>query len=288
MNGRLLILGATGRLGRALATAAMEDLEFLALSRDWLDLETATAREVYELIDDLARAAVINAAAAALVDECEANQDRALAVNATAPGHLAAACERLGVPLIHISTDYVFGDRPGPFTEDAATGPVQWYGETKRRGERAVLDAGGRACVARVSWLFDHGDWSFADYVLGQVSEGAEAVAVRMRQQSRPTHTPSLARWLVALAVHLAGGGDAPKILHPTGGPAASRAVWARALLDANELPDIPVVDQGDTPGPGFALAKRPDDSRLDGDATAAWAASVGLPPLEDWREAQR
>lgn len=288
MNGRLLILGGTGKLGLAVVEAAAEEVEFLALGRDWLDLQSTTAEHVHELIDDLGPAVVINAAAMAWVDVCETERDAALAVNATGPGHLAAACAALDVPLIHISTDYVFGDRPGPHPEDAPTGPVQWYGETKRRGEQAVAAAGGRGCVARVSWLFGPTAPGFDDFVLDKAEEGAQSVGVFAWQQSRPTFLPSLARWLVALAMHLGSGGEAPSILHPGGGPGASRAEWARAVLDANGFGEVDVVDQGDDDQDGAVVARRPADSRLDATATARWAASVGLPAMPDWRNALR
>jgi dTDP-4-dehydrorhamnose reductase len=185
------------------------------------------------------------------------------------------------VPLVHISTDYVFGDAPGPFAEDAAGGPVQHYGESKRRGELAVLAAGGRAVVVRGSWLFGRTSSAFSDYVLGQVDGSGSPVRVHTRQQSRPSALHALAPWILAVAARLADGEAVPTILHPAGGPCATRREWALAILDAAGHAAIPIVDQGED---GRMRAPRPLDSRLDGTMTSAWSEECGLPSLGDWR----
>ncbi len=278
----LLLLGATGRLGRAVLPVAQQDWLVDAPGRVELDVTTADwDAEIARRRPD----AILNCAALALVDACDDDPERAEAVNAVAPGAIAAAAIAAGVAFVHVSTDYVFGDRPGPFAEDAPYGPVQRYGATKQRGEEAVRAqaeaAAGAAAVsiARVSWVFGPTSTAFADHVLGQ-PPGAP-VPVRVRQRSRPTYAPALALWLLALCARLADGGDAPRILHPAGGPEASRADWARALLDAAGRPDVPVIEQRDD---GRMRAPRPDDSRLDATATTAWSRDAGLPSLGDWR----
>jgi dTDP-4-dehydrorhamnose reductase len=219
-------------------------------------------------------------------------------VNADGPERLALACAEVGVPLVHISTDYVFGDQlrrgPGPYTERARHGPVQAYGASKARGEKLVLAQGWYVTVVRVSWLFGPDADPFGTFVLAQVDD-ARRVAVLKAQRSRPTWVPDLARWLLdvgaALEEDAAGTTDArslprvPPVLHPTGGPAADRGEWARAVLDARGLHEVRVDDQGTPP---TLAATRPTDSRLDGQRTAQWCDARGISHILDWREGVR
>lgn len=272
---RELLLGGSGRLGSVLRGRA----SFTAPPRAELDLSTATDAELARWIRPAP--AVLNAAAMARVDACEDRVEESFAINGALPGRLARLCAEVGVPLVHLSTDYVFGDGEGPWSEGAARCPVQAYGHSKAAGEVAALEHG--ATVARVSWLFGATVGPFRDHVLTQAEAGGP-VGVFAAQQSRPTSMESLADWLVALLRHRGAGGEAPPILHPAGGPTASRADWARVILDARGFGDVAVVDQGASSLP----ARRPDDSRLDAAATTAWSQDVGLPPLDDWRDAAR
>ncbi len=281
MARRLLLLGGTGRLGRAVLSAA-PGWTVEAPGRAELDFATVSADGWKAALEARRPDVVLNCAAHALVDACETDRGGAEAVNATAPGRIAAACAALAVPLLHISTDYAFGGRPGPFVEGDATGPVQHYGVTKVAGEEAVLSSGARASVARISWLFGPTSSAFAGYVLDQVDGSGAPVRVHSRQTSRPTFAPTLVAWLLGVAELLAVGVAVPPILHPAGGPWASRAEWARAILDAAGHTDLAVVDQGDD---GIMRAARPLDSRLDGDATMGWSFARGLPPVPNWRE---
>lgn len=263
---RGLVFGGTGRLGSALRRA---DPSLIAPGRAALDLEGASRDDIVEAVSGAAW--VINAAAAAGVDDCERDPVGAHRINAEAPERIARACRAAGVDFLHISTDYVFGGRRGPYAEGAAPCPVQAYGRSKAGGEAAVLAAGG--AVARVSWLFDDDGGPFQRWVLGQTGP---AVEIHTDQRSRPTPLPGLARWLLAVADRLP---DAPRILHAAGGPPASRAQWARAILDARGRSN-PVVPQRSTP-----LARRPNDSVLDPTATDAWADGAGVPRIPDWRD---
>ncbi len=268
-----LLLGGSGRLGSALRGVR----SFVAPVRSELDLVAAPDAELGEWV--AAASGVINAAAMANVDACESRTEACEAINADLPRRLARHCRTCGVPLVHISTDYVFGRGAGPCCEDDPPCPVQTYGAAKARGEAAALHEG--ATVARVSWLFGPESSPFGDHVLRQAEAGGP-VAVLTPQYSRPTPIGSLAVWLVALLDHLVAGGSAPPILHPAGGPAATRRHWARAILDARGYGHLDVVDQ-----PPMALpAQRPPDCRLDATKTQRWARSAGLPEVEDWRDA--
>ena len=282
----LLLLGGTGRLGRELVARAGEAWKVEAPGRGSLDLVRATREDFDRLLADLRPVAALNAAAMANVEECETRPDEAYAINGTAPGLLAQACAAADVPLVHVSTDYVFGDagQQGPYNTDAPHCPVQHYGVTKARGERLIGEAGGQTCIARVSWLFGAEHSSFERFVLEQVAKGVDPVGVMTWQRSRPTYTPALADWLLALTLYLAAGGEAPPALHPAGGPWCSRAEWARQILDAYGYGHLGVEQQ---PGEIWVelRARRPVDSRLDSASTLAWSERVGLPRLGDWRE---
>lgn len=282
---RLLLLGPTGRLGSQVCRLAEESWDVAARGRETIDFRSADDDDFARLLGQTTPDVVLNAIAMANVDGCETAREDALAVNGAAPGRLARACARAGVPLLHISTDYVFGDGPGPHAEDAPYGPVQWYGETKRAGEERALQTEARVCVARVSWLFGRDVTPFSRFVLAQVDGSERPVGVHGWQSSRPTFLPALGAWLLAAASAMTEGGDVPRILHPAGGPWASRADWARVILDEAGYPSIPVVEQGSG---GTMVARRPADTRLDSARTDAWSASAGLPSLGDWRDQAR
>jgi dTDP-4-dehydrorhamnose reductase len=286
MERTLLLLGGTGKLGRELLGRPGTGWTIRAPGRAELDLASATREDFDRVLAELRPTAVLNAAALSNVEECETRREEAAAVNGTGPGLLAEACTAAGVPLVHISSDYVFGDpgRQSPDSTDAPHCPVQHYGVTKALGERLIGEAGGQTCIVRVSWLFGVELSTFEAFVLDQVERGVDPVGVMTWQRSRPTYTPALADWLLALTWFIASGGEAPPALHPAGGPWASRAEWARQILDAYGHPDREVEEQ---PGEIWVdlRARRPVDSRLDSATTLAWAQEAALPRLGDWRE---
>ena len=149
----ILLTGATGQVGFELARSLTAHGEVIALDRAALDLADADA-----LVAGVRQARpqlIVNAAAYTAVDRAESERDAAFAVNAHAPGILAEEARRLGAVLIHYSTDYVFdGLSTTPYDEDAATGPLNVYGASKREGERAIAQTGARAIVFRTSWVY--------------------------------------------------------------------------------------------------------------------------------------
>ncbi|MEO6340033.1 MAG: sugar nucleotide-binding protein [Caulobacteraceae bacterium] len=274
MSGPILATGGRGRLATALAARGGEQV--VALPRTALDIGDAEA--VAAALADLRPSAVINAAAVSSVDAADAA--RAHAVNAVAPGVLAAACAAAGVPLIHLSTDYVFGaatDRP--WREDDPVSPINAYGRMKAEGETRALAAGGRVCVARVAWLFGDGQ----DFIARMLAVGRARgeVKVAADQIGSPTPIGVLAERLLALAVRMAGGDATPDILHLAGSPPVSRADWvaagfAAAAARGEAVPRLVRARLADFPED----APRPAYSALD---TARASALFGSPI--DWRD---
>jgi dTDP-4-dehydrorhamnose reductase len=224
-------------------------------------------------------AVVVNAAAMAALEAAEAAPDLAHQVNTVGPGLLAAACARRGIPLIHLSTDYVFGaptDRP--WCEDDPVSPVNAYGRSKAGGEAQVLAAGPSGRVVRVAWLFGD-DRDFISQML-RVGRREGQASVADDQVGSPTPIEPLAGRLLALCRRLARGDDAPRILHLVGSPSASRADWVAAAFDvlAEAGIDTPLLRR--VPMAAFSSAvTRPNFSALDGSAADALFGA----PL-DWR----
>lgn len=166
--------------------------------------------------------AVLNCAAWTDVDGAESRREQARAVNALGAGVLARAAARLEVPLLHLSTDYVFdgvapldaSGRPRPYLESDPTGPRSVYGATKLEGERAVLAASPRHTVVRTAWLYGVGGQNFVETMLRLASERG-VVQVVTDQQGSPTWSGHLAPGLLGLLarevrglVHMTGGGE--------------------------------------------------------------------------------
>src|SRR5262249_53565955 len=151
---RLLQFGASGQLGRELKDRAPGfGVETTALAR--ADLDLADREALSAAVRNADVDAVVIAAAYTAVDKAESEEELAFAINADAPGEIARACAERGLPLVHISTDYVFnGRKAGAWLEADPVQPINAYGRSKASGEAEVLGSGARAMVIRSSWVF--------------------------------------------------------------------------------------------------------------------------------------
>lgn len=214
LEGKVLITGVHGQLGRALA-ALCEDRGREHEGRDIDTLDIRNSQAVDDWILAAQPSTVINCAAFTAVDDCESNEGRALAANGTAVGYLAAACNRVDARLIQISTDYVFpGTADRPYIEDDPVAPACAYGRTKLRGEQHALDA-VRHLVVRTAWLFGHGGHNFVAAIRAQIDGGATRIKVVADQRGCPTYCADLAAAVLDLAdsgadgiVHAVNTGD--------------------------------------------------------------------------------
>ncbi|WP_109566120.1 dTDP-4-dehydrorhamnose reductase [Jannaschia seohaensis] len=270
-DARLLVFGRTGQVATELARRA-PGATFLG--RDAADLTDPEACAA--AIRERAPEAVINAAAYTAVDRAEEGEETARLVNAEAPGAMARECAALGIPFLHVSTDYVFdGSGTDPWTEDAPTGPLGAYGRTKLAGEAAVRDAGGAHVILRTSWVFSAHGANFVKTML-RLSETRDALSVVDDQIGGPTPAADIAATLLTLADRLREG--APGGTYHYGGvPHVSWAGFAReTFARAGREVAVTGIPTTDYPTP----AARPLNSRMDG---AKLMAEHGIAP-PDWR----
>ncbi|MBB1581052.1 dTDP-4-dehydrorhamnose reductase [Serratia sp. OS31] len=195
---RILVTGGNGQLGCCLADALPTNWQIIRLDRQQLDVSNWSS--VKATISALKVDFIVNAAAYTLVDKAEQEIAAAEAANITGPANLAAAAKLNGIPIIHISTDYVFSGLGGETSlcENAPTGPLNIYGRTKLFGEQAVLKACAQAVVIRTSWLFsEHGN-SFVHTML-KLGLERESLSIIHDQFGRPTYAGDLAQCIFTL-----------------------------------------------------------------------------------------
>jgi dTDP-4-dehydrorhamnose reductase len=282
----LLVPGGSGQLGSDLAALGARTGTVSAPGSAELDItsDAAVRRAVSDLVDSTLgsgrHAVVVNAAAYTAVDAAETDEDAAHLVNAHGPAVLAAACAEFGVPLIQVSTDYVFpGDADKPYEPDDATGPHSVYGHTKLAGEQAVLSGTDRSWVVRTAWVYGARGSNFVK-TMAKLEGQREKLSVVDDQRGTPTWSAQLAVGLVDLATAIAQD-RAPRqrVLHRTDGGETTWFGLARAVFE--ELGADPERIQPCTTEDFPRPAPRPAYSVL---SDAAWT-DAGLVPARPWRE---
>ena len=226
---------------------------------------------------------VVNAAAWTAVDAAEAEPDAAARANASGPAALARRCAEQNVPIIHVSTDYVFdGLKGAPYTEADPTSPTGVYGRTKLDGERAVLDACPRAIVLRTSWVYSATGKNFVKTML-VAGQARPALRVVADQRGCPTAAADLADAVLGIAARLRDGWQDGfhGVFHCVGSGETTWhglavATFEEAARHGRTRPTVEPISTADWPTP----ARRPPDSRLD---CGKLHAAFGL-HLPDWR----
>ena len=205
----VLVTGGSGQVGGALAAMAeVEGFRFVAPGRD--DLDLLTPASFAPVLASRPWAAIVNAAAYTAVDKAESEVEEAWRINALAPACLARQAALAGIPLVHVSTDYVFsGASALPYVEDDPVAPLGVYGASKEGGEQGVRTAGGRAVILRTSWVVS--PWR-ANFLKTMLRLGAERDVLRVvaDQQGAPTSAIDLACALATIARALANDPAAP------------------------------------------------------------------------------
>lgn len=280
MTLKVLQFGATGQVGQALAAAAGDAVDLTALSRTDVDLTDLAAIRAAILAADCDL--VWNAAAFTQVDKAEAEPETAFAVNAAAPGAMAATCAERGLPFIHLSTDSVFdGQTDRPYVETDPARPISVYGRSKLAGEQAVL-AHPRTTVLRVSWVFSPYGRNYVSFML-TLGRTREVLKVVADQYGSPTDGEALAGFMVANAERWAGAGpDDPAfgLFHFANAGETSRFDFAKAAIARDPLTRARL--EPTTQGAFAEPAARPPRSPLD---SAKLAATFDFTP-QPWKPA--
>jgi len=275
----ILVVGAGGQVGRALcARHRANELEIVGLKHGELDITDLT--HVRETLSGRPFSAVINAAAYTAVDKAESDAERAFAINREGPRNLAIAAAERDIPLLHISTDYVFdGRREGAYRETDPVGPTGVYGESKLAGEEAVRAANARHIILRTSWVYAPSTGNFVATMLRLAAERPELRVVD-DQRGGPTEAAAIADALIAIVGRL-GDGQPWGTYHFSGAPAVTwhgfaEAIVARAAPRLQAVPKVTPIRTADYPTP----ARRPANSVLD---CAKIEAQFGI-RQPDWR----
>jgi dTDP-4-dehydrorhamnose reductase len=279
---KLLVLGAGGQVGHELCRLAWPaKYEIAAFDHHRLDIAqreavaAAAARERPDI--------VIHAAAYTAVDRAESEPDVAWAGNCTGPANLAAACHDAAIPLIHLSTDYVFdGSKTGPYREDDPVKPLGLYGESKEAGERAVRDALVRHVILRTAWVYSAHGHNFVKTMLRLAAE-RPVLRVVADQIGSPTSAADIAAAIGAIVRQLDAGNNRWGTYHFAGGGAVSWHGFAEAIFELatrwrGPPPRVEAITTADYPTP----ARRPANSVLD---CSRIDAVFGIVP-RPWRQA--
>ena len=293
---RVVIVGAGGRLGAALAREYANKFDVIGFNHAQLDL--GKPEQLRATLGSLEFDALINTAAQTNVDRCETEQEEAFALNAEAPRVLAEICAEKRVRFVHISTDYVFdGEKRVPYTEEDQARPISVYGESKREGERRALGANARSLIVRVSWVFGPDRPSFIDWALGQARHRDDVKAIADKWAT-PTYTLDLAQLLKPLVV--AGTGDPGgeknaeagindpgyNVIHLANSGECSWQEYAQWALDCCHAEGIPMkartIGASSLAEIKSFIAQRPVYSVL---SSAKYAAVTGVAP-RPWQEA--
>jgi dTDP-4-dehydrorhamnose reductase len=281
---RMVVTGRRGQVVRSLVErGAGSQFEVIALGRPELDLD-GTQASIISALEAARPDVIVSAAAYTQVDKAESEAQQAFAINAVAPRALGQVAAKLDVPLLHLSTDYVFdGCKLSPYVESDPTGPQGAYGASKLEGEQAVLSEQPNSAVLRTAWVYSPFGSNFVKTML-RLAADREEVGVVADQRGNPTSALDIADGILAVAGNLVESDDPSLrgIFHMTAAGEASWAEFAQAIFAASaglggpqaRVRQIATVDY---PTP----AKRPSNSRLDCSKLAR-LHDVRLP---DWRQ---
>ena len=281
MAEKWLLTGGTGQLGLALCRNPPPGVEISAPGRDLLDL--AALPDLAPLLEGVH--AIVNCGAYTAVDKAESEPELAQAINGEAPGKLAQAAARAGIPIIHVSTDYVFAaDGVGPWREDAAINPASVYGRSKADGEAAVRASGARHAIVRTAWVVSADGQNFVRTML-RLGAARDELRVVSDQRGTPTAAADLALALAAITQrftadpqrqsgtwHCTNAGETTwhGLAAQIFASAAKRGLKVPAALEAITTAEYPTA------------ARRPADSRLD---CTKLAGDFGI-RLQPWQDA--
>jgi len=263
MSKRILLTGTTGQVGGAIM--ACKDscpYDFIPVTRVHWDM-SIEPEKASDLIEQYQPNIVINPAAYTNVEGAEQDQHTAFTVNATAVGELAKACKKANIPMLHVSTDYVFdGKKETPYTEDDSINPINVYGKSKAEGERLLREALNSHIILRTSWVFSAAGKNFVT-TMRRLGKERDELKVVNDQRGGPTSANCIANVLMSIAIQYLKGEDIPwGTYHFAGLPVVSWYGFAEAILKAeDEVYKSKLTPCGSTEYPTKAV--RPKNSAL-------------------------
>lgn len=279
---RIAVTGLTGQVVSALIERAPKGIEMLALGRPRFDLASRDA--VLASLRSVRCDAIVNAAAYTQVDKAESEPDVAMRINGAGAGFVAETAAELGVPLLHLSTDYVFdGTLQRPYREEDETGPAGAYGRSKLEGEKQIAARCANSVILRTAWVYSPFGANFVKTML-RLGESRDEVGVVADQLGNPTNALDIADALLAIAQRLVGDPNPALrgVFHMTGEGEASwadmaEAIFAAAAARGRDPVRVRRIATSDYPTP----ARRPANSRLD-NAKLKAHYGIALPPWRD------
>jgi len=279
---RIAVTGSKGQVATSLIERGRPKAEIVALGRPAFDLTDRAA--VLEALEAARPDVIVNAAAYTAVDKAESEETAALLVNGEGAGHVAEAAAWLGVPLLHLSTDYVFdGALDRPYREDDPTGPTGAYGRSKLAGERRVAERCENSVILRTAWVYSPFGANFVRTML-RLNETRDEVGVVADQRGNPTSALDIADALIAIAARMKADPSPGLwgVFHMTGSGEATWAdlaesVFEEAAARGRRRTRVKRITTADYPTP----ARRPANSRLDNEKLAR-VYGVKLP---EWRQ---
>ena len=281
---RLAVTGSQGQVARALVERGPQaNVEIIALGRPKLDLLEPAG--ILAALEAVRPDVVVSAAAYTAVDLAESHSAEADAINAVGAGAVACAAAKLGAPVVHLSTDYVFdGLLARPYREDDPTSPVGAYGRSKLAGERAIAAGNSDHAILRSSWIFSPFGRNFVRTML-QLAATHEEISVVADQHGAPTSAYDIADGVIKVARNLKAS-PAPRlrgIFHLTAQGDATRSEFAEAIFALSRQAGGPIARVKPIPTSAYPTpARRPPNSRLDNSKIAREHGVV----LPHWREA--
>jgi dTDP-4-dehydrorhamnose reductase len=279
----LVVTGREGQVTKALQALAGPTLEVIALGRDRFDL--ADEGDASEIFAAFHPDVIVNAGAYTAVDKAESERDLAFAINGRGAGRVARAAAGLSVPVIQISTDYVFdGGGEAPWREDDPVGPIGAYGASKLAGEDAVRAATADHVILRTSWVYAPWGANFVGVMLRVAAQRPELRVVR-DQWGTPTSALDIAEAIVVVARNLIARPDEPALrgtFHLTSQGYTNwadfaREIFAQSAARGGVSAQVVSIPSSEYPTP----ARRPANSRLSTERLAR-VHGVALPPWRD------
>ena len=268
----ILVFGKTGQVGSELKKYQ----EVIAFDRS--ECNFCFPEQCVQLINNYKPYAVINAVAYTDVDKAEEDIELAFQINGSTPLVIAHSCKALNIPLVHISTDYVFdGSKPGSWKPNDATEPVNTYGKSKLYGEQAIIQSGATFAILRTSWVISSYGSNFIKKILS-LSKSHQSLKIVADQMGGPTPAKDIADACISIAKQLRSNPKISGVYHLSGKPDVTWFELTKTIFNYIDLElDINPISSSEY----VTLAKRPLNSCLDCSTTNE-ILKIARP---DWRE---